>query len=87
MSEQIIPNTMDIGILRDHFLGEIVMTQPELDLLAKPPIFTPAELQSMHRYCLKYRQLVRSGGTPIQEQHERFMLFQAVCYAEGVACE
>ncbi len=49
--------------------------------------FTPAELQSMHRYCLKYRELVRGGNKPTAEQDEKFMLFQRVCYQAGVAYE
>jgi hypothetical protein len=53
--------------------------------MTQTPEFTHAELQAMHRYCLKYRDLYRSGGTPTPEQGEKFMLFQFVCYAEGVA--
>jgi hypothetical protein len=49
--------------------------------------FTDRELQAMHRWCLKYRDLVRSGGTPTPEQDEKFLLFQKACYAEGVAYE
>jgi hypothetical protein len=47
--------------------------------------FTPEELQAMHRYNLKYRNLVRSGGTPTAEQDEKFLLFQKMCYVAGVA--
>lgn len=50
------------------------------------PAFTPEELQAMHRYCLKYRDLVRSGGTPTEAQTEKFRAFSNVCYLEGVAC-
>ena len=47
--------------------------------------FTPAELQAMHRWCLKYRDMVRSGGTPTAEQEEMFWLMSRMCYQEGVA--
>lgn len=47
--------------------------------------FTNNELRAMHRYCLKYRALVRGGGTPTPDQDEKFNLFSRVCYAEGVA--
>jgi hypothetical protein len=47
--------------------------------------FTKTELQAMHRYCLKYRDLVRSDGTTRQDQDEKFILFSRVCYAEGIA--
>jgi hypothetical protein len=49
------------------------------------PAFTAGELQAIHRYCVKYRALVRSGGSPTQMQDERFLLFSRVCYTEGVA--
>ncbi len=49
------------------------------------PIFTRAELQAMHRYCLTYRDLVRSGGKSAIEQDDKFMAYQRVCYAENVA--
>ena len=49
------------------------------------PAFTPAELQAMHSYCLKYRDLVRSGNKPTPGQDDKFMAFQKVCYAEGAA--
>ena len=51
------------------------------------PLFTANELQAMHRYCLKYRDLVRGSGTPTVEQSEYFMAFQQVCYALGAAYE
>jgi len=51
------------------------------------PEFTPTELQALHKFCLKYRDLVRGGGKPTPEQDEKFMAFQKVCYAEGVAYE
>lgn len=56
------------------------MNAPELT-------FTRVELMAMHRYCLKYRDLVRGGGTPTQEQSNTFLAFQNVCYGEGVALE
>ena len=49
------------------------------------PDFTDTELQQMHRYCLKYRDLIRGGGTPANDQDEMFLAFQRVCYGEGVA--
>tara|TARA_R110000772_G_scaffold267274_1_gene390891 strand:- start:5319 stop:5486 length:168 start_codon:yes stop_codon:yes gene_type:complete len=51
----------------------------------KSPDFTPAELQAMHKWCLKYRDLVRSGGKPSDEQDETFILFSTVTYQTGVA--
>jgi hypothetical protein len=50
------------------------------------PEFTRIELSYMHSWCLKYRDLVRAGSTPTTEQDEKFMLFQRICYVEGVAC-
>ncbi len=52
---------------------------------AHVPIFEYSELQSMHRWCLKYRDLVRGGGVPTSEQDEDFLLFSRICYATGVA--
>jgi hypothetical protein len=49
------------------------------------PIFSTTELQAMHRYCLKYRDLVRRGDTPTKEHDDNFMAYQKVCYGEGVA--
>lgn len=48
--------------------------------------FTEKELAQMHRYCLKYRDLVRSGKTPATEQDRKFRAFSKVTYAKGVAC-
>ena len=48
-------------------------------------IFTLKELQAMHGYCLKYRDLCRSGKNPSDEQTDIFRKFEIVCYAEGVA--
>jgi hypothetical protein len=47
--------------------------------------FTPQELQAMHRYCLKYRELVLSDSTPSKEQDANFLIFQRHCYESGVA--
>jgi hypothetical protein len=47
--------------------------------------FTTEEVAFMHEWCLKYRDLVRSGVTPSAEQSRRFMLYQRVCYVEGIA--
>jgi hypothetical protein len=49
------------------------------------PTFTPGELQAMHRYCLKFRDLVRGGGTPSGVQSTNFLLFQRITYAFEVA--
>ena len=49
------------------------------------PEFSPAELQAMHRWCLKYRDLVRGGGIPTREQDARFLRYSRVTYATGVA--
>jgi hypothetical protein len=51
------------------------------------PDFTPAELQAMHKWCLKYRDLVRAGGKPSGQQDNLFRTFSTVCYATGVAYE
>jgi hypothetical protein len=48
--------------------------------------FTKKELVQMHRYCMKYRDLVRSGKTPATEQNRKFRAFSKVTYAKGVAC-
>ncbi len=61
------------------------------DLREQEPLislaFTNAELEAMNCYCLKFKELVRGGGTPTMEQNTRFMLYQTVCYSEGVAHE
>ena len=57
-----------------------------LDRSKGAPEFSYQELQALHRWSSKYRDLVRSGGNPSVEQDERFMLFSRVCYGEGVAC-
>lgn len=51
------------------------------------PGLSRRELLAMHRYCLKYRALVRSNGTPSDEQSRTFILFSATTYEEGIACE
>jgi hypothetical protein len=53
-------------------------------MITPTPDFTPQELQAMHRYCLRYRDLVRAGETPNAKQTVQFMLFQRICHAEGV---
>jgi hypothetical protein len=53
---------------------------------AKTPEFEESELQAMHEWCLNYRDLVRSGERPTQQQDARFLNYQAVCYAAGIAC-
>lgn len=49
--------------------------------------FTESELQAMHRYCLKYRDLIRSGSRPTAVQDITFMTYQQFCYELGVAYE
>ena len=39
----------------------------------------------MHRYCLKYRDLVRNGGTPNPAQDRKFLIYSRICYRSGVA--
>lgn len=51
------------------------------------PEFTPAELEAMNSYCLKFRALMRGGGTPTKAQEERFMAFSGICYSLGAAHE
>jgi hypothetical protein len=51
------------------------------------PIFTQSELHEIHSYCLQYRDLVRAGGIPTDNQTEQFLAFSNVCYGEGVAYE
>ena len=74
----------------------IVQQDPTLSLLAadlREPepantvAFTTAELEAMNRYCLKFRDLVRGGGTPTKQQEDSFMQYQAICYQEGAAHE
>ena len=67
----------------DTFFIGLIDIDPE-----KPPglpYFSDIELTQMHRYCLRYRDLVRGGGTPTKQQDELFMQFQRICYMEGVA--
>ena len=49
--------------------------------------FTQSELLAIHRYCLRYRDLVRGGGVPTRDQDQKFIAFQRVTYGEGVARE
>jgi hypothetical protein len=48
--------------------------------------FTHLELQAMHSWCIKYQYFYQAGGTPTPEQDARFLKFQRVTYAMGVAC-
>jgi len=54
-------------------------------IVTPAPEFSPQELQAFHRWCCRYRDLVRGGGTPTKQQDEKFILFSRVCYSEGVA--
>ena len=54
------------------------------ELISELPRFSLEELDEMNRRCLKYRDLVRGGGTPTTKQDNAFLAFQLVCYAEGV---
>lgn len=51
----------------------------------RQPGFTQAELQAMHRYCIKYLDLVRGGETPTDNQSTDFKPFQTIFYAEAAA--
>ena len=59
------------------------LCHPTAAQILAPPEFTTAELQAMHRWCLIYRDAVRSGITPTLEQDAQFILFANVVYAEG----
>jgi hypothetical protein len=59
------------------------MSVPQKNEEIAPQEFTPDELQAMHRWCLIYRDAVRSGITPTLEQDAQFILFARVIYAEG----
>jgi len=59
------------------------MSVPQKNEEIAPQEFTPDELQSMHRWCLIYRDAVRAGVTPTLEQDAQFILFANVVYAEG----
>ena len=63
------------------------LCQPTAEQILAPPEFTPDELQAMHRWCLKYRDLVRAGVTPTLEQDAQFRILARVTYETGVACE
>jgi hypothetical protein len=67
----------------------LMMTMDEMDQAMIHPSaeFTKSELEAMHSYCLKYRDLVRGGGMPTPYQNIHFMLYQTFCYVMGVACE
>ena len=60
--------------------------EPQNELQEPKPFLSDRELVAIHRYCLRYRDLVRSGGTPTQKQDTCFMAGQRMCYATGVAC-
>lgn len=51
------------------------------------PEFTAAELMEMDEYCRIYRDLVRGGGIPSEEESEYFMAYQGACYVLGIAHE
>lgn len=53
---------------------------------SQAPVFEESELRVMHGWCIKYRNFVQAGGTPTPDQGARFMKFQRVTYAMGVAC-
>ena len=70
----------------DTTLGDLAdACRDDRDDIPGLPYFSPEELQQMHRYCLKYRDLVRGGGTPTPEQDTQFMVYQRICHQEGVA--
>ena len=56
-------------------------------LRSDPPEFSAALLQQLHRYCLKYSDLVRSDRVPNSAQSANFRLFSKICYEYGVAHE
>jgi hypothetical protein len=47
--------------------------------------FSQTELRAMHRWCLKYQDVVCSDGTTTPEQDRKFLAFSKVTYSEGVA--
>ena len=59
------------------------MSVPQKNEEIAPPDFTTAELQAMHRWCLRYRDRVRCGDNPTAEQDARFMAYSAIGYQEG----
>ena len=63
------------------------MSVPQKNEEIAPQEFTPDELEAMHRWCLKYRDLVRAGITPTLEQDAQFRILARVTYETGVACE
>ena len=70
-------------IVEDKFFSDLA--EPVKESPPGLPYFTDIELTQMHRYCLKYHDLVRGGGTPTEDQDRQFMLYQKACYTEGVA--
>jgi hypothetical protein len=49
-------------------------------MITPSPEFTPAELQAMHRWCLKYRDRVRNGDVPGSDDDELFLDLSAITY-------
>lgn len=41
-------------------------------------------LLDFHKYCLAYRNKVRSGETPTEEENRKFMAYQKICYQTGI---
>ena len=74
-------DTFHSDMARNLRMGASRLERPQV-----VPEFSNQELQALHRWCLKYRDLVRGGDTPTEVQGERFLLFSRVCYGEGVAC-
>ena len=50
---------------------------------ATTPAFTKDELEYLHLYCLIYRDNVRKGYRPTQEEDSQFRSFARVCYSQG----
>ena len=71
-----------------------LLTSKLPELAQAIPAFAPEELQVMRRellemdcYCRQYRDHVRAGSKPTFMDDVKFMAFQKVCYAQGVANE
>ena len=69
----------------DTLFADLAAGLKEKERPPQLPYFSDIELTQMHNYCIKYRDLVRNGETPTEEECKRFMLFQRVCYGEGIA--
>jgi hypothetical protein len=88
VSDNIIYQNKSVEQIVDTALKDIAdACRLEPTVVPDLPYFSDIELTQMHRYCLKYRDLVRGGGILTDKQHDRFMRFQRVCYMEGVAHE